>query len=175
VVEFSHGKQQGMPLLIGAVMGLDMYLHAKKYVSGWSHEKDTSEFQRLRALYPEVEIDEGSPSIELVFTVGYWRKANAIHSWFVQNVQKGEDDCRPYYVEASDLIKLKEACSLELLVPASAGGGGVLEPASGFFFGNPERDDWYYENINRTIQIVDKCLALPQDGWHWSFEYQSSW
>jgi uncharacterized protein YneR len=174
MIEFSHGKQQGEPLCKGAVMGLDMYLHAKKYVSGWSHEKDTSEFQTLRSMYPEVEIDEGSPSIELTFTVGYWRKANAIHNWFVQNVQKGQDDCRPYYVEAQDLIKLREACQLELLVPAGAG-AGVLDPVDGFFFGNAERDDWYYDNINRTIKIVDKCLALPHDGWHWSFEYQSSW
>ena len=26
--------------------------------------------------------------------VGYWRKANEIHNWFVENVQDGEDDCR---------------------------------------------------------------------------------
>ena len=25
--------------------------------------------------------------------VGYWRKANAIHGWFVRNVQNGKDDC----------------------------------------------------------------------------------
>lgn len=25
--------------------------------------------------------------------VGYWRKANEIHNWFVENVQDGEDDC----------------------------------------------------------------------------------
>ena len=90
-------------------------------------------------------------------------------------MQEGEDNCKPYYVEASDLLKLKEACQLEMLVPAGGTGGGVLEPTAGFFFGNAERDDWYYDNLKRTIEIVDKCLKLPQDGWHWSFEYQSSW
>jgi|1186.fasta_scaffold611083_1 hypothetical protein len=29
---------------------------------------------------------------------GYWRKANPVHRWFVENVQHGEDDCRKYYV-----------------------------------------------------------------------------
>ena len=26
----------------------------------------------------------------------YWRKANAIHDWFVDNIQGGEDDCNAY-------------------------------------------------------------------------------
>jgi hypothetical protein len=156
-------------------MGLDMYLHAKNYVSGWAHEQDKSEFNALKALYPQVEISEDSPSIELSFTVGYWRKANAIHNWFVENVQKGRDDCGSYYVDTESLIALKEACQLELLVPAGGKGGGVLEPVAGFFFGNAERDDWYYSSLSNTIEIVDKCLALSQLGSRWSFEYHSSW
>jgi len=152
-----------------------MYLHAKRYVSGWSHEKDTSEYQTLRSMYPQVDVSDGSPSIEIVFTVGYWRKANAIHAWFVKEVQNGEDNCKPYYVGSDDLLKLKEACQLEMLIPAGEGGAGVLEPTSGFFFGNAERDEWYYDNLKETIEIVDKCLALGTDGHRWSFEYQSSW
>ena len=31
----------------------------------------------------------------------YWRKANAIHGWFVKNAQQGIDDCRTYSVDTS--------------------------------------------------------------------------
>jgi uncharacterized protein YneR len=127
-------------------------------------------------MYPQVDIDEGSPSIEIVFTVGYWRKANAVHGWFVTNVQGGEDECKPHYVSSEDLIKLRDDCKLEMLVSAgSPSGAGVVEPTSGFFFGSNERDEWYYDNLKHTIEIVDKCLELDKDGHRWSFEYQSSW
>jgi hypothetical protein len=150
-------------------MGLDMYLHAKKYVGGWAHMSDTTEYKSLRALYPDVPVSDGSPSIEVQFTVGYWRKANAIHNWFVQNVQDGEDECRPHYVSREKLIQLRDDCNLEMLVPS---GAGVLEPTSGFFFGSTERDEWYYRSLEDTIKIVDECLAMSDS---WSFEYQSSW
>jgi hypothetical protein len=153
-------------------MGLDMYLHAKKYVGGWSHMKDTSEFHTLASMYPEVQVTDDSPSIEIQFTVGYWRKANAIHNWFVKEVQGGEDECRPHYVSREQLVQLRDNCKLEQLVTSNTRGAGLLEPASGFFFGNAERDEWYYENIDRTIEIVEKCLAISDD---WEFSYRSSW
>lgn len=34
----------------------------------------------------------------IIEQVGYWRKANAIHKWFVDNIQDGEDDCGYYEV-----------------------------------------------------------------------------
>lgn len=155
-------------------MGLDMYLHAKKYVGGWSHMQDTNEYRTLRNLFPDVPVSDGSPSAEVQFTVGYWRKANAIHNWFVQNVQGGEDECKPHYVERGQLIQLRDDCKLEMLVKtmALADHAGVVEPTSGFFFGNDERDEWYYRSLEDTIKIIDKCLEMTTD---WSFEYQSSW
>ena len=44
--------------------------------------------------------------------VGYWRKANEIHSWFVDNVQDGEDDCR-YHREVTKevLEELLDVCN----------------------------------------------------------------
>lgn len=40
----------------------------------------------------------------------YWRKANAVHKWFVDNVQGGEDDCGYYLVTKEQLEQLKEIC-----------------------------------------------------------------
>lgn len=46
-----------------------------------------------------------------IFTeVGYWRKANHIHAWFVENVQGGNDDCSYYTVTEDNLMDLKEVC-----------------------------------------------------------------
>ena len=43
--------------------------------------------------------------------VGYWRKANQIHNWFVENVQDGVDDCN-YHNEVTkvDLEYLLSVC-----------------------------------------------------------------
>jgi len=40
----------------------------------------------------------------------YWRKANAIHGWFVENCQDGEDNCQEYWVSREKLINLKDLC-----------------------------------------------------------------
>ena len=42
------------------------------------------------------------PSAELA----YWRKANQIHKWFVDNVQEGVDNCGEYYVSHEKLQEL---------------------------------------------------------------------
>ena len=42
--------------------------------------------------------------------VAYWRKANMIHRWFVNNVCDGEDDCREYDVTLEDIKNLLGIC-----------------------------------------------------------------
>ena len=37
---------------------------------------------------------------------GYWRKANAIHQWFVHNAQNDNDDCKKYPVKRKKLESL---------------------------------------------------------------------
>ena len=44
-------------------------------------------------------------------SIAYWRKANAIHWWFVQNVQNGIDDCREYVVTKAQLKELYDICA----------------------------------------------------------------
>ena len=78
-------------------MGLDMYLTARKYISGWEHngEEAGKLFKKVlkAADIPFGFVDKGAPSGNLEFHIGYWRKANAIHNWFIQNVQNGKDEC----------------------------------------------------------------------------------
>ena len=40
--------------------------------------------------------------------VAYWRKANAIHKWFVDNIQDHQDDCGEYIVPREKLVELLE-------------------------------------------------------------------
>lgn len=42
--------------------------------------------------------------------VMYWRKANHIHGWFVDNVQGGNDDCGDYNVDDDKLRELLSVC-----------------------------------------------------------------
>tara|TARA_R100000365_G_C2707526_1_gene43980 strand:+ start:30 stop:530 length:501 start_codon:yes stop_codon:yes gene_type:complete len=43
--------------------------------------------------------------------VMYWRKANHIHKWFVDNVQSGEDNCERYFVSEENLRQLLDVCN----------------------------------------------------------------
>jgi hypothetical protein len=47
----------------------------------------------------------------IIEQVGYWRKANQIHNWFVENIQDGIDDC-DYHREVTeeDLEELLDVC-----------------------------------------------------------------
>ena len=42
--------------------------------------------------------------------VAYWRKANQIHKWFVDNVQDGVDDCDYYEVSKDKIEELLKIC-----------------------------------------------------------------
>ena len=174
-------------------MGLDMYLYEKEYISPYTDEE---KFNKISSAV-------GTPKIKyLVYEVGYWRKANHIHSWFVENVQNGVDDCGTYAVSSGDLLHLRDACQRVLdssrLKPAKvlnghtiSGGkstpnmvdGLLMEDTSlaeellprerGFFFGGYEYDSWYIEDLKDTIKIVDE--AIDQHASYQNFEYQSSW
>lgn len=161
-------------------MGLDMYLYAKKYEGNWSFEKaQNANHLAILELYPDVKISENAPAIEVSITVGYWRKANAIHNWFVQNVQKGEDDCGNYYVSRENLVALRNECAKVLenqKVLTNSSDSDILPPVAGFFFGNDERDEWYFDSVKYTVGLIDGLLkSIPEDDITWGFEYHSSW
>ena len=154
-------------------MGLDQYLYAKKYYSNmdWRGEQDKKTFHELLAISGmEKHIYSPLPSIQLEVKIGYWRKANQIHQWFVDNCQDGVDDCRESYVSREKLQELKELCQRVLLVPATA--EEELPTQSGFFFGSYEYDEYYFQDLKDTIETIDNALSLSDD---WSFYYQSSW
>ncbi len=69
-----------------------MYLTRNHHVRNWSHRPDRDY---------KVSAKMNNKRVPFLGSVGevttireevlYWRKANAIHQWFVENVQGGED------------------------------------------------------------------------------------
>lgn len=108
--------------------------------------------------------------------IGYWRKANHIHKWFVAHVQGGEDNCEKYEVTKSNLLDLKAVCEEVLSLKGKDEGRieEILPTTSGFFFGGTEYDEYYFSDIEATIKIINDVLETTD------FEkelvvYQSSW
>jgi len=151
-----------------------MYLTAERLVSGYDYNKDEN-FDKLLELM-NLSKDDVGESASVSLEVGYWRKANAIHSWFVQNVQDGVDQCQRSYVTREQLEELRDEC-VAALAAYNAGekieAENVLAPTTGFFFGSTEIDDWYKKDLEKTIKIVEKCLSDKFKAY--SFFYQASW
>lgn len=155
-------------------MGLDMYLDIRK---------------------------KGTDTI--VAEVGYWRKANHIHNWFVDNVQNGEDDCGIYVVEKDKLHELLTICqkvidSSELIdglikngqiikngkwednwekgktIKDTTVASELLPTVEGFFFGSTGYDEWYIDDIKDTIEYINLALNST-DFENEEVVYSSSW
>ena len=91
-------------------MGLDMYLYARKNFldKDWYGDEEREIHRKIRDIIPDIFDSGNLGTIVVGFEVCYWRKANQIHNWFVENVQDGDDDCRDYYVSEEDLEELRE-------------------------------------------------------------------
>jgi hypothetical protein len=143
-------------------MGLDMYLNAKRFL--WHNENELAE--KVLEAFPEVK---GKRVKEVIVEAIYWRKANAIHDWFVKNVQEGDDNCGYYWVGREQLEELRQL----ILEALDKKDGTILPPCQGFFFGSDKIDEYYWEDLRRTEAELAKVLEEFPSGW--DFEYHSSW
>lgn len=147
-------------------MGLDMYLEKQIYVGAQYDHKN---------VHAKIEIISGSKKLKIdpkkilhiTEAAGYWRKSNQIHKWFVDNAQKGVDDCKHYYVSYEQLLQLKKLCE-EVLLSKDA---SKLPPEKGFFFGGTEIDEYYWQDLKDTIEIIEKLEPDTEC----SYYYHSSW
>lgn len=88
--------------------------------------------------------------------IAYWRKVNAVHKWFVDNVQDGKDDCDYYEVSKENVENLLQICRE---VDANKDLAYELLPTqSGFLFGCTDYDEWYFDDIKETINQLEKIL-----------------
>lgn len=125
-------------------MGLDMYLEKRTYVKNWEHNGPEGQHQitvkKGGKPHPHIKPKRISYIIE---EVGYWRKFNALHNWFVKNVQNGEDNCQPHYVSKDKMQELIKV--LQKVIKDKTKAKQELPTTSGFFFGSTEYDEYYFE------------------------------
>ena len=182
-------------------MGLDMYLDKEIYIG--------AEYEHNH-IHGTIDLFSGDKKIDVdlskVSTItersAYWRKANAIHNWFVDNVQEGKDDCGRHYVSRDDMQNLldtinkvlesivledgelvngysfqngKETPMIEKgkVIKDSSVAEQLLPSASGSFFGNTDYNEWYVDDLKYTKEVLESILAKEED--KGSYYYQSSW
>jgi hypothetical protein len=149
--------------------------------------------------------------------VGYWRKANAIHGWFVRECGNNVDECQEIVVPKIKMMELQALClsalikrsqdpapleetespkssksvpvdgqemgewlmeqmkmetTLALLEKQFEDTSDPLRPVAGFFFGGTEKDQYYYQDLMETAEIIREALEEYPDG---EFVYQASW
>ena len=83
-------------------MGLDMYLTRKKFIGANYEHRKVEGLISITSNGKEIPIDFNKVSY-IEESAAYWRKANAIHNWFVKNVQNVNDDCDLYHVSKENI------------------------------------------------------------------------
>lgn len=154
--------------------------------------------------YYALDTDHSYGHNSIMEHVGYWRKENMIHQWFVDHVQNGVDDCH-YHNECTKEIleELLDTCEkvkqIAVLKPGKVVNGqtlingkwkncyedgevivnadevaALLPTQGGFFFGGTEYDNWYMRGIEDTIDILTRVLETTDFEKEMVY-YVSSW
>jgi hypothetical protein len=180
-------------------MGLDMYLYKKTYVQNWEHTPDERKHVITVKMGGKKRKDIKPERIsEITESVGYWRKFNALHNWFVQKLADGVDDCKELYVDRNAMKELLETLekvksvldnSPKKKIQVHTGWDNgkktyeegeaydtdeveeLLPTAEGFFFGGTDYDEWYYNNVSETIKTFKELLEEEGGDYY----YQASW
>lgn len=149
-----------------------MYLTKKIYIgSNYNHNKVEATIEVKKDGKP-VKVNPGKITY-ICEAAAYWRKANQIHRWFVENVQNGEDDCKSYYVEREQLQQLVDLCKEVLETPEK--GPELLPTGAGFFFGGTEYDQYYLGGLKDTVEMLEPLIKEAEEKIYFEFSYQASW
>jgi hypothetical protein len=186
-------------------MGLDMYLQKRSYLKNWEHmdksELHTVTVKRGSKKRPDIKPERVSYVIE---EVAYWRKFNALHGWFVNNLADGVDNCQEVFVSEENFVGLYDTL---LKVQKTLNNANVVEtvhkdwngddhtvktfdcenelneldfaPTEGFFFGSQDIDSYFKEAVDETVKVIEDILAEIEEnkknGFSSDYYYQASW
>ena len=149
-----------------------MFLEARKFVSSFSNAEQYQELLKSAGFRNGDLPHSNFATINI--EAMYWRKVNAVHDWFVREVQGGEDDCGTYRVSREQLQELVSLCNKVLLAADEETAQELLPTASGFFFGGTDYEEYYYEGLSWTVEGLTKILQNPAFD-SMEFYYSSSW
>lgn len=129
-------------------------------------------------------------NVYIMEEVAYWRKANAIHLWFVDNVQGGIDDCKWHQEVTKEILeelletcqKVYDNCQMvinetdewEVIDVRGSLAEELLPTTSGFFFGYTDYDYYYVNSIKNTIDMITTILETTDFDKQMIY-YISSW
>ena len=161
-------------------MGLDMYLSVRESISNWNFDiEDKGNNDRFTAIVAAsgITVKESYPVVEIKNTEIYWRKANQIHGWFVENCGNGLDEGQYMPVSRDKLVELHNTCTMLLDTKSKGLANEMLPPTPGFFFGTYEIDDWYWQDLEHTHKELSGLLEriTDENKWDYEIEYYASW
>lgn len=183
-----------------------MYLYKRTYIG--NHHRKPEEQLKIKFGKPKKPTLWGENKTngikqerisQIVEQVGHWRKANAIHKWFIENCAEGEDDCREFCVDNEQLqelldivkkvIKGSKLVKAKIQVGTRWSGKGeeaimedgkiikdsslaeeLLPTTEGFFFGGTAYDQYYFQDLKDTKKILETAVKEGGD-----YYYRASW
>ena len=150
-------------------MGLDMYLEAKRHVAPCDPRTEPTRRAigtAIGYMPPKEKPGQDASLLEVsgvTVRVGYWRKFDALHRWFVNNAQEGHDDCRPAFVSVDTLMDLEEKLEQVGDDPASASE----------HFTTDEDEALDEDDVDYTLKVLHHAKRLQEQGW--DIYYRASW
>jgi len=156
-------------------MGLDMYMYRETYVKKWDHQSPEEQFDVTVKKGGEIYKDINSENISTVSeNVAYWRKFNALHNWIVNNCADGRDECQKINIYDEALVELYDTLKQVNMDHSKA--EELLPTTSGFFFGSTDYDDYYFQEVEQTIEVLKPYVKSINEGTSRAdFYYQASW
>ena len=154
-------------------MGLDMYLSRNLKQNGNvlkitpQDEFNNDAFAKLLKHATQSNEPYLQPNISV--NIAYWRKANAIHQWFISHCADDVDHCQDIAVDIEDLHELKDTCERILKAPNDIKlMERLLPPQEGFFFGDTDLKDadtlnFYLDNVKYTNHILSEEFKIADE------------
>ena len=171
-------------------MGLDMYIER---IYGLENLSDITHFNGITNVISGSDIDEVHSEDYETSQIAYWRKANQIHAFFEDQLANGElENCSYYEIPLDTLKLLLKRCNLvkSLMDDRECGESEAIYKLSeedleyiqellptreGFFFGDTSYDEYYYDDIDSTIEQITPIIEKMEKNSNMKVFYYAWW